>query len=75
MWLEKQLEIANHYSKPVIGILPQGEVKPWFFQRKSGFPGDLGRRANEIVARNATEIIKTVDRLSVKPSSQGLSKK
>jgi hypothetical protein len=63
MWLDKQLEIAAHYSKPTIGILPQGEVNRWFFQRKNGFPEDLRSRVHKIAARNANDILMVVDAL------------
>jgi hypothetical protein len=66
MWLDKQLEIAVHYSKPIIGVLPQGEVNSWFFRGKNAFPEDLRSRVQEITARNAIEIIKRVSALTTR---------
>ena len=57
LWLEKQLKIGAHYSKPVIGILPH---------KNSVFPADLRHCVNDIAGRNAREIIETVDRFCSK---------
>jgi len=69
MWLDKQLEISAHFSKPVIGILALDAPKLGFFNRKSGFPENLDRHVDELSARNAAEIIKVVDRLSIRTTA------
>ncbi len=74
MWLEKQLQIATRHSKPVIGILPQETslMKSLLagIGMPSKFPEDLRNRVDEIAARNAADIIKTVDRLNLRSGSR-----
>jgi hypothetical protein len=64
MWLNTQLEIGARYSKPIIGIMPHGNPQLAPSQKDPAFPEDLSQRADEVVARNADEIMKAVDRLS-----------
>jgi len=66
MWLDKQLEIAARHSKPVLGILPENNSTWDLILKKSPFPKDISRGTYELVARNAADIIKSVERLSSK---------
>jgi len=68
MWLDKELEIAARHSKPTIGILPEKSSAWELFRKTSPFPKEISRGVNELVTRNAAEIIKAVDRLSSKAS-------
>lgn len=54
MWLDKQLTISRHYSKPMIGVFPLDD---------GPFPEVLKDQVRVIVRRNAVEIIDAVDRL------------
>jgi len=66
MWLEKQLRIAAHHSKPVIGVVQdENSLRRSLLSSlgiRSNFPVDLRGRVNEVSGRNAAAIIKAVDR-------------
>lgn len=54
MWLDKQLALAERFTKPVIGVLPQNGGQ---------FPEVLAVHVSAIVPRDPTQIIATLDRL------------
>jgi hypothetical protein len=55
MWLDKQLELSARHRKPILGVLAA----------ESGeFPANLRPRVIEVVPRNATEIVRAVERFS-----------
>lgn len=54
-WLAKELDLAAHYEKPVIGVLAQDG---------GGFPEELMPQVDDVVRRDPKIIIRAVDRLS-----------
>jgi len=60
-WLVKELDLAAHYEKPVIGVLAQDGGR---------FPDELMPQVDEVVRRDPKIIIRAVDRLSNKGSTE-----
>ena len=55
-WIEKEIQLANNYNKPIIG------VKPWGQQR---VPLIVQNNASEIVGWNTSTIISAIRRNSI----------
>src|SRR5215831_10479043 len=54
LWLDKQLALASHYAKPIIGLLPESGDQ---------FPDELVAHVNAIVPRDPSQIIVILDQL------------
>lgn len=54
-WIEKEVEIANHYHKPIIMVKPSGDEP---------IPTSLSIHANEVVSGDANSIISAIKKLT-----------
>ncbi|MDO8874271.1 MAG: TIR domain-containing protein [Methanoregula sp.] len=55
-WLQIEIDIANKYEKPIIGIIPRGQIN---------IPLEVQRVAREMVGWNTESIIKAIRRHSL----------
>jgi hypothetical protein len=55
-WIQKEMEIANYYSKPIVGIIPWGQTN---------VPQIVRNVAKEMVGWNTNSIIDAIRRYSL----------
>jgi hypothetical protein len=55
-WILHEIELANNYKKPIIGLYPWGQLK---------MPIAVQNAANELVGWNTSSIISAIRRLSI----------
>ncbi len=55
-WIDKEIEIAKRYSKPIIGLVPWGQLRT---------PLNVQRAASEMVRWNASSIVSAIRRHSL----------
>lgn len=56
LWIQKELEIAKSYNKPIVGIIPQGQERT---------PVEVQNAAKEMVGWNTDSIITAVRKWSL----------
>lgn len=55
-WIQKELEIAKYYNKPIVGIIPQGQDR---------IPVEIQNSAKEMVGWNTESIVNAVRKWSL----------
>lgn len=55
-WIQKEMEIAQSYGKPIIGIIPQGQER---------VPVEVQKAAKEMVGWNTDSIVTAVRKWSI----------
>jgi len=60
-WIQKELEIANQYQKPVVGIIPWGQER---------IPKEVQEAAKEMVGWNTDSIVVAIRRWSIREKGE-----